>query len=1132
MNKQFLFSILCVIALSIVGFGTVSAFPLKNYATTSKLSKGRWVKIAIPEDGMYQITFSELNLMGFSNPQKVGIFGTGGHPLSEVLDGYAVDDLKQVPSKIYGNKLCFYACGPVEYTMNTSEAIPHFTQKVNSCSTMGYYFIGEIEDTPLQPQTITYGITGSKVRNTSLDYFHHETEETSMSQSGKEFLGELMTNGTITIPYTLPKLCGDSTIIINPRVAVKSKNVSYLALKLNGENIELDLQESKIYSASSEYVFYNTSQPVATFKKGNGTTIPGTGEVTMSINAYSPYIWARLDYCMITYYHTNNLNNASGNQLRMGFDKVSSTDIIAINGANSSTQLWNIDNPLIPKNYTISKKNGISGFTPLYSVDYTQFIAFDPSKDLKSIAGYEVVENQDIHGLEVPNMVIVTNETLLPQAERVAQMHRDNDNMVVHVLDQQKIFNEFSSGTPDPMAIRLMNKMFYDRSVLGKFKYLLMFGSGSYDNRQLLAKNPCNIITYESKVSNDENNSFVSDDFFGFLDNNSGANPPGELLRLGVGRIPCASVEEAEADVDKLLNYVNNPDFGPWRNNALFVADFAYTKPDESYMHESQAEGIGNIINDELNIGLIKNKVYVTQFPKDPSSGFLLEGRRSMNMLLESGQFFMTYVGHANPNSLTKEVKLWTSYESKHATHPHLPIITTACCDVARYDGSQRGLMEVMFHNPNGGAIAVLATTRSAYANGNDAMNKAFVRNFFCYNTNGNMPTLGEAYMLAKQSFGTTTAYNKMMFSLLGDPAMKVYYPKPLFNITKINNKNVATSTTNIATGALQQITVEAKVMTPDGSAVDNTFNGNATLSIYDYQKKETTYNNRDIFYPRQLLTEVSGRVKNGIFTGKAIIPRYTLTPGGAGLLTVYAHRDNSNEMVNGSYDKLVIASYSASNAHTIHDNTPPTIDAIYFNDKQDFEMCNTINPSSTLYIVANDDNAFNNQNLSVGNSMDLKLDGGKTSIPNVKAFASMTNEGKTLTVEMPLELKPGDHTLQYSVYDIAGNLTTRTINFAVSSAQQAQLTVEQEPAVNVATFNFTSDLNFTPPVTIKVIDSRGSMRWNQTINNFPYDWNLIGTNGRLPAGVYTIYGKYNNGTIYGGTTKGTLVVAEELKMQ
>lgn len=1124
-NKNTLLSVFSAIALIALGSLSASAFSPNKYAKTSKLATGNWVKIQIPEDGIYQITYDELAEMGFSSPQNVKIFGTGGHPISEILDGSATDDLKQIPIKHFGGeKICFYGCGPVEYSIDTTNTTPHYIRSFNSYSQAGYYFITDDNSyNNLEPAQISSATIGKNVISNSLDYSHHEEELTSPSQSGKEMLGENFINGSITLPYYLPGVCSDSAIVVNPCVGAKGKNLTTITTKVNDEDVSLSIGINKIYGSTSYYVFYNSASPAGIFSTASG--IPENGEITFGLSV--PVIWARLNYFIITYKHHNTITDSEHNQLRMGLYKITTSDIITISDATSETQLWNIDNPQRPLSVSLTSiDDGIAGFTPTRDFDWKQYIAFTPDKELKSISGFETVENQNIHGMETPHMVIVTRDNLLPQAERIAQMHRDNDNMIVHVIDQQKIFNEFSSGTPDGMAIRLMNKMFYDRDS-NKFKYMLMFGAGNYDNRQLFAKHDCAILTYESNNSNDENSSYVSDDFFGMLEDNSGKNPAGELLMISVGRIPCATLEEAESDVDKLINYVNNPDYGPWRNNALFIADYVFSDPDEKYMHAVQAEGIGNLINDELNVNLMKNKVYVTQFPKDPTTGFWLEGRRSMNSQLNEGQYFMTYVGHANPSTLTKEVNMWTANEAKNAAYPHLPIVTTACCDVARYDGSQRGLMEIMFHKPDGGVIAMVGATRAAYSNGNDALNQAFVRAMFCYNTKGYMPTLGEAYMLSKQSFGTYANYNKMMFSLFGDPAMKVNYPKPYFKITKINGYTASTS--NISSGALQQVTVEAKVYTPDGSAVDQSFNGDATLSIYDYKKIETTYNSQDIYHPRKLLTQVKGRVVNGVFTGKAVIPRYTQYPGRTGLVSVYAHRDNSDEMVSGMFDKLVLNKYSPTNALTIHDDTPPVIEAIYFNNDQEFEQCNVTGTTSTLHIRATDDYSFNTQNLAIGNGMDLKLDNGKTSLFDAKSYAIMNNDGKSLEVNMPLTLDPGNHTLSYTVYDAAGNRASKNFNFTVEE-QHLSLTVEQEPAVDMATFNIDTNLPGNPQVEIKVFNHLGDLRWRTTTSDFPFDWNLIGTNGRkLPPGIYTFYGRYKDGNTFGGTTKGTLVVADEV---
>jgi hypothetical protein len=1130
MNKRLLFCSFWIIALLACSF-SASAFSASKYATTSRLATGKWVKIAIPEDGIYQITYTELAQMGFHDPQSVRIYGAGGHAINEVLDGNAPDDLQQVPCKHFDNKLCFYGLGPVEYTLiyDSGTSKSRFTRVPNSYSQAGYYFITCNDGSQLKEVTnTTYGITGSNLRLSSLDYLHYEQELVSASQSGKDMLGEIITNNTITLPYSIHSLCPDSAIIVNPCIVSKNDSASTLSALVNDAEAPFTIGNNTIPASGSQYTYYNMASPSAIFRPQNGAGIPKNGTLTFDISTPGKTKWARFDYYMLTYYHPNSIQRVPYGQLRMAFDNVSSADIIAIEATNTPVQMWSITNPQQPTNYNLTTNGNYSGFTPLYTINWAQFIAFNPNEQLKSIAGYENVENQNIHGLPTPDMIIVTCEELLSQAERIAQMHRDNDNMIVHVIDQQKIFNEFSSGTPDAMAIRLMCKMFYDRNK-NKFKYLLMFGAGTQDNRQIRGKRECTILTYESTASNDENNSYVSDDFFGFMDDNSGQNPAAAMLRLRVGRIPCASIEEAKNDVDKLLNYVNNPDYGPWRNNMLLVADDNYV--DDQSMHPYQAEGIGNVINNELKVGLIKNKVFASQFPVDPVTSYSVEGRKNLSLMLKMGQYFMTYVGHANPYALTKTLRLWTSSDAQTTSNPHLPIITTACCDVARYDGSERGLMEIMFHKPDGGAIAMVAATRSAYASGNDALNQAFVRNMFCFKNKGYMPTLGEAYMLCKQAFGTTAAYNKMMFSLLGDPAMKINHPKPYFTITKINGKTVSTS--NIYSGALQQITIEAKVYNPDGTTVNTSFNGDATLSIYDYLKKETTYSSRDIYHPRKLLTQVSGRVVNGVFNVSAVIPRYTLSPGSAGLVAVYAHRDNSDEMVNGSFDKLILNSYDENNGRTIHDDTPPTIEAIYFNDEEEFDLCEQVEPTSTLYIRATDDYAFNNQAVAVGNSMDVKIDDGKITIPNVNYYASMSDNGKTLEVKLPLTLEQGDHVLQYTVYDAAGNMATRAINYAVGGTQRVTLSVDQEPAVEYATFNMKTNLTTKPSVTIKVFNHLGSLKWYTTTSEFPFNWDLKTRGGTpLPPGVYTYYGRFNDGTTYGGTNKGTIVIGRKHQTQ
>ena len=1122
MNNRSIYKALSVILLLVSTTLSAGAFSASKYATTSKLSTGQWVKISVPEDGIYQITYRELVNMGFQNPSNVKVYGTGGHPISEILDGSAVDDLVQVPSKVIGNKIIFYGCGPVGYTLSAPTTAPHFTRYFNSYSMEGCYFLTSDSSPRLEPNNITYGITGTNLRNTSYDYYHHETEAISASQSGKDMLGEAFVNKQLEVQYNIPNLCGDSAIMVNTCIAVKSKDTpAYFYAQFNNQQVAYADSAIKIPAAPSQYTFYNIISPYTLVYPNNGQ-IPASGSLKFNITG-SPN-WSKLDYFTLTFHHPNTLENSVDNQVRMFFNGVSSNDIIAFNDDNPSILFWNVDNPQSPKNYNLASSGDIRGFTPLYTIDYTQFIAFDPTKNLKSISSFTPVENQDIHGLPTPDMVIITCKELHTQAERIARLHRTNDNMVVHVIDQDLIFNEFSSGTPDAMAFRLMNKMFYDRDN-EKFKYVLMFGGGSQDNRQILTKRPYTILTYESTGSNDETSSYVNDDFFGMLEDNSGKNPASELLLLGVGRIPCLSLEEASNDVDKLISYVNNPDYGPWRNNALLIADYF---EDDHNLHAYQAEGIGNIIVNEYGLPINRNKVFLSQFPADSQTGVGFAARQKMTSLLKDGQYFMTYIGHGNGMSLTHEYNMWTTMEARHTSYPHLPIITTACCDVARYDSSIRGLIEIMFHKPDGGAIALVTTTRSAYASGNDALNQAFVRNMFGYLKAGHMPTIGEAYMLTKQSFGRISNYNKMMFVLIGDPAMRVNFPKPYFKVRKVNGQTIGSN--YISTGELRQITVEAAVYTPDGTHIDTGFNGDATLSIYDYEKKELTENGRDIFFPRSLLTQVQGRVENGIFIGKAIIPRYVQNPGNKGMISIYAHRDNSDEMVNGNFENILLHAYSEESSYTIHDSIPPVINSIYLDNESEFAATNNVQGKSILHISATDDYGFNNQELTIGNGFDIKIDGGKNSCLDINSFATLSDNGKKLEINYPMDLLDGYHTVQFTTHDMAGNRATRVFDFYVGM-QPVTLSVEQEPATQIATFNIDAPEGFSPEVKIMLFNNTGQYVWYTTTSSFPFEWDLKNRKGhRMPAGVYKYYGKYTSGNSYGGTNIGTLIIADEHK--
>ena len=131
MSKLTKIQLACAVILAIFCVSNASAFDASKYATTSKLATGKWVKITIPENGVYEVTYDELREMGFNNPEKVHIFGFGGAKISEVLTGAVPDDMRRVPMLRINDKLCFYANGPVSFSISDYSTTPRFTRTFN-----------------------------------------------------------------------------------------------------------------------------------------------------------------------------------------------------------------------------------------------------------------------------------------------------------------------------------------------------------------------------------------------------------------------------------------------------------------------------------------------------------------------------------------------------------------------------------------------------------------------------------------------------------------------------------------------------------------------------------------------------------------------------------------------------------------------------------------------------------------------------------------------------------------------------------------------------------------------------------------------------------------------------------------
>ena len=1120
-----------------------SAFDVSHYATQSKLAAGKWVKISIAETGVYEITYDELRDMGFNNPESVRLYGRGGYRISEVMNGRAADDLLPVSVMRYGNKMCFYGNGPIRYILSNYTTKPHFTREFNPYSQEGCYFLTE-ESTPEQQVPYKTQVVVTDYVNTpsSLNFFYYEKELWSVSNSGKEMLGEDFTETPLMIDYNLPNLA-DSTIVVHSTIAAVPNKIAYANAVIHSgggnDSTVYTASSSRIYKPSSDYVLYNYASPYAELKLSHPSE---QGQYEPIVLCDSTVAMSRLDYFILTYTQRNVVREDADNQTVMAYAKPKGYERYMLPNASSTTQVWFINDPNSPmmmslKPYNDAAGTGYSYFTS--SSSYAVYVAFDPAKTLKKISRFEQVPNQNLHAMETPDLLILTDKLFHEQAERVADLHRTIDGLDVAVVDQDQVFNEFSSGTRDAMAYRLFCKMLYDRNP-NKFKNLLLLGPGTFDNRELNGEHPGNLLTYQSDNSNYSDFTYTTDDFFAFLADNSGANISSERLSIGVGRMTPKDLSEAKNDVDKLVEYYANPDYGVWRNNTLVFSD----SPDKGeYMFEG--EGYKNLIDNELLTGMHVSTVHNSMYPRSTTQPNVQFERKDATVAkqklansFKDGLYFGTYVGHAGSVGLTKYSNMWVTTDVINTRIDHLPILSTSCCDVARFDGDRRGIAEVMYHQRYGGAIALLTTSRLVFASNNDDMNTFFIKSLFSNATKGHMPTLGEAYKESKLCFESPET-NKLSFFLLGDPAIKVNYPISRFNITKVNNTNMTYSDAIAQISPLMKFDIEAKVLDDQGN-LDSSFNGDATVTLYDKQSLFTEMSftvhgvkiDRDIYTDRAKLAEISGRVINGVFRGQMIAPREPKASNESVLLRVYAHQDNSTIMVNGFTKNITMLPYDESLA--ISDNTAPVISSMFINDEATFANGAIIAPESILYISASDDQGISLQANSVDKDMTLLLD-GKESYGDVNCYVTAGEDGKLVNIEYPLaNLTEGQHTLTFIVYDMLGNSATHTITFIVGQNSASNIVADKLPAYVNGEVNFDvedSKLHGNTNYILRVTDASGKLVWMTTTDNLPVTWDMKDMNGNsVPAGLYRYFGTYNDGINYGGTPINKLIVLDPVK--
>jgi hypothetical protein len=1007
---------------------------LKSFSSNSVLATGEWYKIAVLNDGVFKIDYNFLKGLGIDidnvDPNSFKLYGNGGKMLPALNSDYRPDDLIQNAVHVEGaldgsfdnnDYVLFYGQSPHGWKYDNASS--KFMHEMNKYSDSTFYFITfsntgdpakriSIQSSQSSPNTVV---------NSFDDYAYYEKDVLNLIKSGDMWFGEVFSLKTnYDFVFNFPNIDVSTPVKLSVSGAARSSVNSSFVISSGSSSLNIPFTFVNTGSYTARYA--DTSARVTTFSPTNDIV-----NINISYNKPNSEAIAWLDEIELNV--RRNLT-MSGNQLffrdvqSVGVGNIST---FSIANANNIVRVWEITDPYNIKEQSYSVAGSILSFS-LATDSLREFVSLTTDYNSKVIP-LGGVGNQNLHAITQTDMIIVSHPKFLNHANQLASFHT-SEGLVVSVVTPQQIYNEFSSGSQDIVAIRDFVRMLYERNPAATIpKYLMLLGDGSYDNKNRLVGNTNFIPSYQTPNSIDIIGSLVSDDYYGLLDPTEGTWSGVEYADIAIGRLCVKNNEEADNVINKILNYNTIASMDEWRNRMVFIGD-----DEDNNVHMNQSNSLASIV--EINQKSYNiNKVFFDAYQQESTSGGTRypEVNKAINEAVENGSLIVNYTGHGGEAGWAVERVLTVQQINAWENKSNFPLFITATCEFARWDDPLRTSGGELVLLGEGGGIALLTTVRLVFSSPNFALNQS-VFNVAFTKINGKMPTLGEVFLEVKNQ--NATVANNRNFTLLGDPALRLAYPVYDVKTTKLNGVAITTSDT---IRALSKVTIDGEVQDENGNKLTN-FNGVITPVVFDKSKSITTLSN-DGGLPFNFNLQTSklfkGKVSvtNGDFSFTFVVPKDISYNFGQGKLSYYAENQSSD--ANGYYNDFYIGG-TASNYPS--DEVGPEIE-LYMNDNN-FVFGGITDDNPTLLAYVNDINGINMVGNGIGHDIIAILDDETENAFILNDFYEADlNSYQKGTIKFPFQdLEEGRHKLTLKVWDVYNNSNEATIEFVVVKSRDIVL--------------------------------------------------------------------------------------------
>lgn len=1060
MRKQLKILVISVLLLSICTF-------LEAQTTNPFFSvNGKWVKLEFDKTGVYKIDFNKLKEWGFNpeqtDPKVWRCFSVQGEGIPFVNDSSEAWSKIETPIKIVGvddgkfdasDYILLYR--KISRGWNFKDG--RFKHFINHQTNKSYAVFGYAHPSDSQKENLGKRLTSVNKSNgvaietidkgQSLQF--HDSDRVNPMKMSSNWFGERLGNESLTKQYNFMLSNNPDSVWINLRVAPSIVNGNgKLIIKINDFKDTLKLRA--IYSSDENYYILN---------KNYGLKSPGS-QLKIELELQRPNTQSSLyvDFIEVGSQETLTLGSSAKEFYIPQLSNYPNNVKVNLTSVYSP-ELWNVSNSYSPTEIIGSySSNAFSFYNGQNEISHTLF-AFDPNqcpsprkvtdfkfKDylqiesgkplylaadkFKATLKQRVFNNEEFNGLFKGQLSDQENVFLnFPNAKSKIPYFQ-----VVFLSD---IYDVYSGGQPDLMAIRNFSREFSSP--------LTLIGTTSYDFKDRIANNTNYIPIYQS-ANEQLTSAFCLDDFFGYHEIGQG-DPFGAKNKLSqpIGRIPVRTDAELNNYLNKLIRYNHPNALGKWRNQLSFVADdidepweAEFTRESESY-----AQYITN------NISFLKvNRLYADAYKQvtNGNNEAYPDLTKSITDAFQKGSLFINYQGHGGEKGWGQEAFFDIPTINALNNRFNMPVLFTATCEFSRYDNPEfQSAGELTLLNPNGGAIALMTTTRSVWVSGNSLINEAFWTKYGFPSENEEVPTAGVLYQRLKNRPFLTSEDNK--FAFLGDVFQKPSFPEHLIQVDTVNK--IAASLFDDTLKAFSVVELKGSIRKrglPAHLNLYGSFNGLLDVEIFDKPIKKSTLNNDGSNANVQFSVESSvifkGQVTvtNGQFILKFAVPKDISYNVGTGRALFYAKNEYTD--ATGSWNFKIGGSEVIAELDTVG----PKVKA-FMNDTLFVSGENVLTDAQFVGLVK-DMSGINSTGAGIGRDMLVTLDPDteyeKSFIVN-EYFQYFSNSYQKGMIEFPMKgLTPGKHSIRVTVWDIFNNSGTDKVDFVVVPGRKLILSGEK----------------------------------------------------------------------------------------